>query len=843
MPRFKYTINLTYLPSGDASKAIYIPTENVRKLFIDHNYSESNMPVMYCTLNIDKTLFDKIVLGAKTDSIVLCLKKFDADSKTPTKIMIYNSVCEYFLNHDINYNKDIDYKMKPANDKEPEKKDVYREVSIGLMFKDCIERNKQTNNMVIKDSTMMNIVGAVVKGQPALVEPFTYNDKFDQLIIPPQPSLTKAIAFLNDTKVFYDTQYRLFFEPECVYIVSSSGIPTPKRSDKYDTVRFIVYKPNDMRASALGESEDPASKSYIININANDTNFRVDADIAKQFSNISAIINPSKSNSLSALSSMQKIANDIGQIAGGIMQVAKDSVKTLENIPSSMSKMKFQFVIMSNDSKGAASKAISAIDNAKSLIQAMPEPTASSSGSGSSSSSAPSSPTLSKAQKDAAIKKLNEFKTIINAKNTNYQGIYSNYQKSMSSILGTMGKVTNMPGLICGVSPVNAQQNIPALKNNIKDISSESASQSAFCTDVLHPYVGVMTDAQSACTNAISIINSTKVGSTSNSSSGSGSSNPNAAKVAECISALNEASQVFGTISHKTGVNLALHASFPTQFNGIDTNFKPFVQKLDNVGINLKAQFTTMKQDIAVLGQNAKSMLKQIQSAGDDALNVLKSGNLSLSSLNQLKNDINAVKDIANIGKLGISKLDFKLNLGRINGTGTTIYTIKNDNPNKLKNIKNELETKQNTIVLNKSDIDISTININMKYLIKNFDAHSDKNGIFLLDRRMDIFIRQDDTFNCNCQMRFRLIPDKSHGQEAEEGVGKGTSSSKTLDASSIANEITHALENPTVLQMVSKNPTLKALSDMAVKYSKTTSGKGSNSSAAKEIMQRTILR
>ena len=135
-----------------------------------------------------------------------------------------------------------------------------------------------------------------------------------------------------------------------------------------------------------------------------------------------------------------------------------------------------------------------------------------------------------------------------------------------------------------------------------------------------------------------------------------------------------------------------------------------------------------------------------------------------------------------------------------------------------------------------------STININMKYLIKNFDAHSDKNGIFLLDRRMDIFIRQDDTFNCNCQMRFRLIPDKSHGQEAEEGVGKGTSS-KTLDASSIASEITHALENPTVLQMVSKNPTLKALSDMAVKYSKTTSGKGSNNSAAKEIMQRTILR
>ena len=819
MPRFKYTINLTYLPAGDASKAIYIPTENVRKLFIDHNYSESNMPVMYCTLNIDKTLFDKIVLGAKTDSIVLCLKKFDADSKTPTKIMIYNSVCEYFLNHDINYNKDIDYKMKP-DEKEPDRKDVYREVSIGLMFKDCIERNKQTNNMVIKDSTMMNIVGAVVKGQPALVEPFTYNDKFDQLIIPPQPSLTKAIAFLNDTKVFYDTQYRLFFEPECVYIVSSSGTPTPKRSDKYDTVRFIVYKPNDIRASALGESEDKASKSYVININANDTNFRVDADIAKEFSNISAIINPSKANSLSALSSMRKVVNDINQIAGGITQVVKDAVKTLENIPSSMSKMKIQFVIMSQNSNGAANEAKLAITNAKTLIDAMPEPTP---------GSTSSTPTLTKEQKADAINKLDEYRNTIDSRNTNYQGIQANYQKSMSAILGTMGKVTNMPGLLGAVTPINAQQNIPILKRNVKDINSESASQSIFCTNVLHPYVGVMSDAQTACDNAISIINGTGVGNGSSSK-----------RVDECIAALRESSKAFGGISRQTGVNLALHSSFPTQFNGMDANFKPYVQKLDNVGINLKAQFTTMKQDIAVLGQNAKSMLKQIQSAGEDALNVLKSGNLSLSSLNQLREDINTVKDITSIGKLGISKLDFKLNLGRTNGTGTSIYTIKNDNPNKLKNIKNELETKQNTIVLNKSDIDISTININMKYLIKNFDAHSDKNGIFLLDRRMDIFIRQDDTFNCNCQMRFRMIPDKSHGKEAEEGVGKSTP--KTTDAAKIASEISHALDNPTILHMISKNPTLKALGDMAKKYNKTISGKSSNNSAAKEILQRTIL-
>ena len=50
-------------------------------------------------------------------------------------------------------------------------------------------------------------------------------------------------------------------------------------------------------------------------------------------------------------------------------------------------------------------------------------------------------------------------------------------------------------------------------------------------------------------------------------------------------------------------------------------------------------------------------------------------------------------------------------------------------------------------------------------YLIKNFDARSDKDGTFLLDRRTDIFLREDDKlFTVNNQLYFSKIANDDNG-------------------------------------------------------------------------------
>lgn len=817
MAIYKYYIDLVYLAQNET---IYIPKENVRKLFIDHNYAEANMPTMYCTLNIDKALYDRIIVGAKTDSMLLTVYKINTEANTNIKEMIYNAKCEYFLKDDINYNRDIDYKD------DSNKKDVYREVYIGLMFKDPIEWNKQTNNTTFVDSTMMNIVGSFTDGVPLLVEPFVYNDTFDQLIVPPQDSLTKTISFLNDVKVFYDTQYRLFYEPDCMYLVSSSGKATPKTTDEYDTVKFIVYTPDDINALVQGMSKDDTQKAYLININSLDTVYNIDTYTRKKFNSISSIINPSKENSLETLSSMQSVIGDINNIASSLHDAAKVATNAVQEVPSFVNKLKSDFKLETINVNNIEGSSLQSIDQALAKIMAMPEPKpggkGGNGGSGESGSDEPKEKTLSAKEKAKIAEILKQCKIAISGNTASFNGINKDYGEGMGGIFKILGNINHAPSYLTGVTAINAQANIGPLKGCFGDIEGDSKKSATHAKDKLKPYVKVVGEISAAAQKAIDAIASTGIESE---------------KVVKFVNVLYANKQVYDSTVNMVAVNIAKFSDLPNKFKGINDQFKPYGEKLSNIKVNLKAQFTALKTDINTLGKNAKSMLKQISESGKNAINKLKSTGLSLKSLKQLRDDIHAIRDISGIGKLGISKFDFNLNLGG-DGTGTTIYNIPNDNANKLKNIKSELESKVNTFILNKNDLDVSVFNINMRYIIKNFDTHSDKDGAFILDRKVEIFMRSDDKFICNCRLHFRkLTDDAAAGEVPDTGQEKALDPEKAKEVAKAAKELLDDLKDSDIIKMMSNGASMGRLEALASGYEATTKGEQSNKNMAAEVL------
>nr|DAE82632.1 MAG TPA: hypothetical protein [Caudoviricetes sp.] len=806
MAIYKYYIDLVYLAQNET---IYIPKENVRKLFIDHNYAEANMPTMYCTLNIDKALYDRIIMGAKTDEMLLTVYKINTEANTNIKEVVYNAKCEYFLKDDINYNRDIDYKD------DSNKKDVYREVYIGLMFKAPIEWNKQTNNTTFVDSTMMNIVGSFTDGVPLLVEPFTYNDTFDQLIVPPQDSLTKTIDFLNDVKVFYDTQYRVFYEPDCMYLVSSSGKATPKNTDEYETVKFIVYTPDDINALVQGMSKDDTQKAYLVNINSLDTVYNIDTYTRKKFNSISSIINPSKENSLETLSSMQSVIGDINNIASSLRDVAKVASSVVQEVPAFVNKLKSDFKLETMNVNGIEGSSIQSIDQALAKIMAMPEPE-------SSSSDGPTEKTLSAKDKERVAEILNQCKIAISGNTASFNGINKDYDEGMGGIFKILGNINQAPSYLTGVTAINAQANLGPLKGCFGDIEGDSKKSATHTNDKLKPYVNVVSEISAAAQKAIDAIASTGIESE---------------KVVKFVNVLYANKQAYDSTVKMVAANIAKFSDLPNKFKGINDQFKPYGEKLSNIKVNLKAQFTALKTDINTLGKNAKSMLKQISESGKNAINKLKSTGLSLKSLKQLRDDIHAIRDISGIGKLGISKFDFNLNLGG-NGTGTTIYNIPNDNANKLKNIKSELESKVNTFILNKNDLDVSVLNINMRYIIKNFDTHSDKDGAFILDRKVEIFMRSDDKFICNCRLHFRkLIDDAAAGEVPDTGQEKALDPEKAKEVAKAAKELLDDLKDSDIINMMSNGASMGRLEALASGYENTTKGEQSNKNMAAAVL------
>ena len=758
--RWKYDIKLSYINGG---KTTQIDSVNIRKLFVDHNYKEKLMPTMYCTLNIDKNLFDDIIINASNATMKLRVDKVvvnDQGIPQGTSEPMWDAECLYFIDHDINYNKEIDYDLADKN-----RKDVYKEVSIGLMFKDCIEHNKQVNNTTVIDSTMMNIVGKFIQDIPTLIEPFTYNPTYEQLIIPPHDSLYKTLEFLNkELSVFYDTPCRIFFEPDALYIMSSSGKPVARKTDVYDTVRFIVYKSTDQAANAWGMGEDKEAKAYVVNINALDTDYKIDHDTSKQFNNVASILNPAKDNSVIELGSIQDTISKINSIGKSFVDKVKSFSNQAGSVLSEMNIATNNLTHMNIDNRSYLEIALSAIAAANAKIQAMPEPSAAAGG-----GDVQQEQTITKEEKAKIQTKLNEIKTGLASNSNEYGNIIGDYNTGKKNASSIIGNISNSSGYVGGVTAINVKANTNTLTNCMGQVKIDSGNLSKYHLDKLVPYNDVTGNLVRLCQEAISIINS---------------SNIEPEKITKDIGSLHGCFGGYSDIMNNTANYIDQFAKYSETFAKTATSLVPAVNNLkkSSSSVDLKGIMSNSFINVSTLGNVATSMLNKFAQDAQSKIQALAESGLSFDSLDKLTKDITSVKDITSLGKLGISSFDMELNLGKEENTGTKIIPVKNDNANMLKNIKAGIENNKNTISLYKQDMDVSVFNINKKYIIRNYDTHSDKDGLFLLDRRVDVFIREDDKFLGTCLLTFSKVANSSAGEAGKIRGQMSEEDRKTLE-------------------------------------------------------------
>ena len=233
MYRTKYVIAGKWVNNENTEDTFPITAENIKILVRDSNYEKENLTKGMLRLMLDKNFMDKLILLANNASIFLYCEKVLYDqnnqpiSSTPIQTD-WSGEYTYVASNDINYNKEIDYMGDNAEDK----KDVYKQIMLGIFFKEANERNNGTENRVIRETSIQNTVIKSMDSMPLLIEPFDYNNIIDQLAIPPQESLVKFIDFMNQYKVFYETPYRFFIDAKCVYLLSSGGQATESKDEE-----------------------------------------------------------------------------------------------------------------------------------------------------------------------------------------------------------------------------------------------------------------------------------------------------------------------------------------------------------------------------------------------------------------------------------------------------------------------------------------------------------------------------------------------------------------------------------------------------------------------------------
>lgn len=768
-----------------SNKELYIHPENIATLIRVSDYRDEHMPRILMRVRLDKNLIDYIVSNAKTATIYLKIEKFDKQEQDMTadeRNYIVDTEDEFsiFVGNDINCNKEIDYKESVALD-EPERKDVYQEIYIGLISKKCIEANKVTANVVFRETAMMSMVGYYMQGTHLLIEPFKFNPTIDQLTIPPQETLYKTIRFLDNIKVFYDTSFLFFIdEPKCTYLISRSGNGIEKKDDTFLDVCFNINPKDGENYGVPGMKEDKENNRFFADIAVADTKYTIDHDTAKIYTKIQEIINPEIKNTTSTMADIQSAADDISSIvdqvkktADGVVKDFNDTISEAKGVAKGLYDMKTQAQSSMKDflDPSVLKQVPAFINKFNDLIKRLPG----SLGGGSSSKGSGSSPSIS----IISDEEKKSIKNTLNSQNSQLANSYKKVQEftegfcdlSTKSIESAykLGSMNNNFGCF---GPVNSQYGVKDTNKNIAQsntdvdnvkTTNENLKSNQQCIDDTY---GKYNDIVDTISKVVEKVESALSKSGAQKIAG-------ADKCKQILQDLKNVKQALGKagdLGKKIKDNLDTinkqveeFQKMPEVLDKAKEGFNNLTSSISKISkIDLTAKIKGVKIELGNIGQNAEKALDKIRNIGKGSLS------FGLGDLAKAKDNLSAISDLTGVGKLGKSSFDTKLNIGQAKEgikEGSKILKTTNDNSNKIKNIKSDIENQLNQVYINKYDLDPSVFTPNKKYTIKNYNGHQNKDGLFLLNRKTEVYIREDDSFLCNTMLDFGKVADIQEGE------------------------------------------------------------------------------
>lgn len=759
--------------------------ENFINLIRISDYRNKYMPIIMCRLNIDREFLDLIINNVEVAIFHLRIGKFarySDEERILTDATYIDDDFTIILDNDLNYTKDLDYASDEPNG--VPNRDKYKEVYFGLVSKASIDANKILENIVIHDTTMQDLVLYYLSHTHLLIEPFEFNEKISQLIIPPTDTLVSLIKYLASIKVFYSTKYLFFIdEPYCTYLISRNGQELPMKEEEYSQVNIRLRGVKDVSGLTVGMATDIQNKAYSIDVSTLDSKYVINHDVAKMVNQIETIINPSNDNNQEKHASMQQAKNEIENIANNFMEKLGGYSKEIGNIEHKFGKLTSKINGLVKDTMpdllNFQEKVVdTAVDQLFSLPGSVPVTV---------------SPHVTIG-----------FKLIQGALKKQVKSVANKFlSKATSSITKALDKI---PGNLMNVSKnvVPESYNIDYSDNHISCLSYVNLQ------DTINATIGKADILPTKMNKVFDPFNTTvlsNVGKVTSFTENICSVFNKGGKIAEKAVKIIQKAQYFSKFVKqygdldKTLQNILKNVKKMNQCmnetkdalesfnNSIDTfknNARLFQNKAGNVSsdskalskiptINIKDNFISQNLGIKNFSDNINNVIKKtnnILTKASSFMNlgksILSAGTITFNDILNIKENISSL-NIDKIGNFGINSFETDLNiLQDITGKkGSKIVKIRNDNPNELKNVKSELETMVNQLTINKFGLDPSIFTPNKKYVVLNYDSHNEKNGLFLLNNKVELYIREDDTFVCNTRLDLSKLPDVADTSKA----------------------------------------------------------------------------
>lgn len=336
---YKYSADMKFvLGSNDVS---YIDSMNIKSIAIDSDYKNTNMPMIFITLSIDKRLIDKMVKYQGEGIIILTIARCVVNSDMPELYTDYiNDKFIYFISEDINKNDIADY--EGANS---DREDIFKLTTIGLLSLDHVNKNKKSVNGVISGK-LSSIMYYLVSHLPVVIEPPDNNIELTNQFLPPINSVSKALNYINSIKVFYSTKYRFFIDFDVSYLISSSGKAVKKQGENINSVFIEIRNSYDQASKLQGMKINEAQSMYYIECDGIDCELSDNHILDKTFSKLSGT-DTSGRHINTNLSNISK--NSPLSLKTKSIRISNDNEGIVENIASSFDSSSIQLLVQKTD--------------------------------------------------------------------------------------------------------------------------------------------------------------------------------------------------------------------------------------------------------------------------------------------------------------------------------------------------------------------------------------------------------------------------------------------------------------------------------------------------------------
>lgn len=262
----RYIVEMYYVDKD--SNYTQIPSENISSIIFDYDYDNKNMPIIYVSFNVNSKIYDEMVVNKDTSKIHLIIKKKNINSASSLTRVVIKDEFKYLIPTDVDYHRPLD---KLGNAKELDTGISYKKGIMALTKIDVIEDNYRLNNTIIKNSNMSSIIHKFTNHMVMVIEPLERNDTIKWIIIPPIPTITELLKYLDSYQTFYKSGYRYFRDLNKTYLLSTSGNPVIDSSDKYNTVLINIMETLSDETKYSGAVIDESAKAYVLYVDALDT--------------------------------------------------------------------------------------------------------------------------------------------------------------------------------------------------------------------------------------------------------------------------------------------------------------------------------------------------------------------------------------------------------------------------------------------------------------------------------------------------------------------------------------------------------------------------------------------